>query len=75
MILPDMYCPAAHEATTHGPPLGPVYPDAHLQSAGASLPVLLVEPLGQLEHELSATAPVDAEYLPTAQLVHADTPL
>ena len=28
---------------------------------------MLVEPLGQLEHELSAIAPVDAEYLPATQ--------
>ena len=63
-----LYFPPAH--AVHVPPSGPVCPDAHLQSAGASLAVVLIELLGQLEHELSVTAPVDAEYLPAPQFVH-----
>ncbi len=66
-----MYCPAAHEATTHVPPFGPVNPVLQTQAVTAVCPVdACPEFAGQVKHELWYAAPVDAEYLPAAQSVH-----
>jgi hypothetical protein len=64
-----LYFPATQP--THVPPLGPVYPRLQRQAETAVCPVAdVTEFAGQVEHELSAAAPVDAEYLPAAQSVH-----
>ncbi len=69
-----LYFPAAHAA--HVPPSGPVCPRAQRQAETAVCPVAdVTEFAGQVDHELSAAAPVDAEYLPAAQSVHAAEPV
>ena len=68
-----LYFPAAH--AMHVPPSGPVCPRAQRQAETAVCPVANVtEFAGQVEHEVSATAPIDPEYLPAAQSAHAAGP-
>jgi hypothetical protein len=69
-----LYFPAAHAA--HVPPFGPVCPRAQRQAETTVCPVAdVTEFAGQVEHELSAAAPVDAEYLPAAQSRHVAVPV
>ncbi len=66
-----LYFPAAH--AMHVPPLGPVCPRAQRQAETAVCPVAdVTEFSGQVAHELSAAAPVDAEYLPAAHVTQSD---
>ena len=60
----------------HGPPSGPVCPRAQRQAETTVCPVAdVTEFAGQVEHEVSAAAPVDPEYLPATQSVHAAEPV
>ena len=65
-----LYDPAAH--AEHGPPSGPVNPGLHTLPLFAVDPATDCESARQFKHELSAAAPVDAEYLPAAHSKHAD---
>jgi hypothetical protein len=61
-----LYFPA--KQAVHATPLSPVCPRAQIQSPTAVCPVAdVTEFSGQAMHWLSATAPVDPEYLSTAQ--------
>ncbi len=68
--VPSLYLPGRH--AEHVPPSEPVYPDTHLQSSMASLPELLTECSGQLEHELS---PVAEEFLSAPQSMQLAEPI
>ena len=66
--------PAAH--AKHVPPSGPEYPRLQRQAETTVCPAVNVaEFAGQVAHELSATAPVDAEYLPATQSAHTAEPV
>jgi hypothetical protein len=63
--------PAPH--AVHVPPSVPVCPRAQRQAETAVCPVSdVTEFAGQVEHELSAAAPVTAEYLPEAHVTQSD---
>jgi hypothetical protein len=56
----------------HVPPSGPVCPRAQRQAEIAVWPVdNVTEFAGHIEHEFSAAAPVDAEYLPVAHFTQS----
>jgi hypothetical protein len=65
-----MYCPAAHEATTHGPPFGPVNPALQTQAVASVLAVRtpVLEFDGQVSQRL--TSPLCGLYFPTTHAVH-----
>jgi hypothetical protein len=64
-----LYFPAVHDV--HDPPFCPVNPRLHTQLVSTVDPATDCESVGQFEHELSAVAPADAEYLPAAHVTQS----
>ncbi len=71
--LATLYVPATHGE--HGPPPGPAYPALHTHAARDELMLVDVVSAGQPKHVDAIVAPVDVEYVPAPQLVHAALPL
>ncbi len=71
--LAILYVPATHAA--HGPPFGPVYPALQMQAVTAVPWPGELEFAGHVKQFVTAEAPVEAEYVPGAQLVHVALPL
>jgi hypothetical protein len=71
--LAILYVPATHGE--HGPPPGPAYPALHTHAASDELMLVDVVSAGQPKHVDAIVAPVDVEYVPAPQLVHAALPL
>jgi hypothetical protein len=71
--LKSLYVPAPH--ASHGPPFGPVYPALQTQAVTTVLRLGELEFAGHVKQLVTAEAPVEAEYLPAAQLVHPALPL
>jgi len=66
----------AAKQAVHATPSGPVCPRAQRQAETTVCPVAdVTEFAGQVEHDVSAEAPVDAEYLPEPQSVHTAEPV
>ena len=68
-----LYVPATHDEQT--PPSGPLYPALQVQSTTASLELGDLELPGHVTQVAAAVAPVEAEYVPTPQLLQVALPL
>ena len=68
-----LYLPGTHRE--HGPPFGPVAPVLQLHAVIKELPATELELSAHATQVAAAVAPVEVEYVPIPQSVHAALPL
>ena len=68
-----LYFPAAHAEQSPSFCLG--YPTLHWQLLGEELPAIEDEAVGHATQAVAAVAPTSTEYVPAAQLRHAEAPV